>query len=263
MTRYLVTKNPDLLATVPTVPLAMMIRPLLIARVATTRWPERSATWPGSTWGHRGGRTTFYSVSGHLTRCYRCWANRMLYSKNTPAYREVRLALGNGMLTSEDEVWHRQRRCPGTGFHSPPNREQLRRDHGRGGATTGRRWTAAAAAGEPVDAHAAMIEVTSRIIGRILLADMSAAIPRIMRVAFVNEAVMMRGLVPACDADVGSEQSNAGSSRGLGKCAGWSPTSSGPSVPTVPSNPRMTCSGLLLEARDDQNSRDRLSDRGY
>ena len=32
------------------------------------------------------------------------------YTKGNQFYREVRSALGNGMLTSEGDVWHRQRR---------------------------------------------------------------------------------------------------------------------------------------------------------
>ena len=59
--------------------------------------------------GPPGWRITLYSVStpelvfeilGHPDR----------FTKDVPSYRELRWALGNGMLTSEGEDWHRQRR---------------------------------------------------------------------------------------------------------------------------------------------------------
>ena len=59
--------------------------------------------------GPRGWRTTFYSVSSP-DAVLQVLGQPDLYTKNTPIYREIRRALGNGMLTSEGEVWHRQRR---------------------------------------------------------------------------------------------------------------------------------------------------------
>ncbi len=211
--------------------------------------------------GPPGWRTTFYSVSSP-DAVLQVLGQPDLYSKNTPAYREVRLALGNGMLTSEGEVWHRQRRFLAPVF----TRRRIENSYAEIMVEEAQRlvasWTAAAAAGEPVDAHAAMIEVTSRIIGRILFgADMSAAIPRIMRVAFVNEAVMMRGLVPHAMPMWVPTPSNRRLIAGLGEMRGVVADIVTARRSGRAEQPTDDMLGLLLEARDDQNSRDRLSDQ--
>ena len=211
--------------------------------------------------GPPGWRTTFYSVSSP-DAVLQVLGQPDLYTKNTPAYQEVRLALGNGMLTSEGDVWHRQRRFLAPVF----TRRRIETSYSRIMVEEAQRlvagWTEAAAAGSTVDAHAGMIEVTSRIIGRILFgADMTAAIPRIMRVAFVNEAVMMRGLVPHAMPMWVPTPSSRRLIAGLAEMRGVVAdivTARRASRTDQPSDDML---GLLLEARDDEDSNDRLSDQ--
>lgn len=117
--------------------------------------------------------------------------------KQTPAYSVVRQTLGDGMLTAEGEDWRRQRRFLAPVFTprriAGPYADIMVDETAR----LADRWTEAANDGRTVDVHADMVELTARIIGRILFgADMTEAVRRIMRVAFVNEALMRRGLAP-------------------------------------------------------------------
>lgn len=117
--------------------------------------------------------------------------------KQTATYEVVRQTLGDGMLTAEGESWRRQRRFLAPVF--TPRRiagsyADIMIDET---ALLANRWAFAADSGTTVDVHSDMVELTARIIGRILFgADMTDAIRRIMAVAFVNEALMRRGLVP-------------------------------------------------------------------
>ena len=211
--------------------------------------------------GPPGWRTTFYSVSSP-DGVLQVLGQPDLYTKNTPAYREVRRALGNGMLTSEGDVWYRQRRFLAPIF----TRRRIENNYAQIMVEEAQRlvtgWAEEAAMGRTVDAHAGMIELTSRIIGRILFgADMSATVPRIMRVAFVNEAVMMRGLVPHAMPMWVSTPANRRLIAGLAEMRAV--------VADIVTARRANRTdqrsddmlGLLLEARDDENSRDRLSDQ--
>ena len=59
--------------------------------------------------GPPGWRITAYSVSSpELAAEILSQPDR--FRKNGPGYRELRQALGENLLTSEDESWHRQRR---------------------------------------------------------------------------------------------------------------------------------------------------------
>ena len=211
--------------------------------------------------GPPGWRTTFYSVSSP-DAVLEVLGQPDLYTKNTPAYREVRLALGDGMLTSEGDVWRRQRRFLAPVF----TRRRIENSYAGIMVEEAQRlvagWAEAAAVGSTVDAHAGMVEVTSRIIGRILFgADMSAALPRLMRVAFVNEAVMMRGLVPHAVPMWVPTPSNRRLVAGLAEMRAVVAdiVTARRANRTDQSSDDML--GLLLEARDDVDSRDRLSDQ--
>src|SRR6478609_8173402 len=59
--------------------------------------------------GPPGWRRTFYSISTPEA-VHHILGQPDLYTKNNPAYNEVRSGLGNGMLTSEGDEWRRQRR---------------------------------------------------------------------------------------------------------------------------------------------------------
>ena len=210
--------------------------------------------------GPPGWRTTFHSVSAPDAVLH-VLGQPELYTKNTPAYSQVRLALGNGMLTSEGEVWHRQRRFLAPIF----TRRRIETSYARIVAEEAQhvvtRWTEAAAIGDTVDAHTAMIDVTSRIIGRILFgADMTAAITRIMAVSFVNQALLMRGLAPHAVPMWVPTPANRRLAAGLTEIrAVVADIVTARRVSTV-NHPSDDLLALLLEARDD-DSGDRLSDQ--
>lgn len=210
--------------------------------------------------GPPGWRTTFYSVSSP-DAVLQVLGQPELYTKNTPAYSQVRLALGNGMLTSEGEVWRRQRRFLAPVF----TRRRIETSYARIMVEEAQRlvaqWTDTATAGGTVDVHAAMIEVTSRIIGRILFgADMTATIPRIMAVSFVNEAVMMRGLAPHAMPMWVPTPANRRLTAGLTEIRAVVAdiVSARRASRNEPSGDML---GLLLEARDEENDGDRLTDQ--
>jgi len=210
--------------------------------------------------GPPGWRTTFYSVSSPAAVPH-VLGQPDLYVKQTSAYQEVRQALGNGMLTSEGDEWRRQRR-----FLAPiftPRRiatsyaaimvEEAQRLVGR--------WETAARNGAAVDAHADMIEVTSRIIGRILFgADMMTAIPRIMRVSYVNEALLLRGITPHATPRWLPTPGNRRLSAGLAEIRGVVADIVAARRAQPAHREDEDLLGLLLSARDDERSGDRLTD---
>lgn len=103
--------------------------------------------------------------------------------KQTAAYRELRGAIGDGLLTSEGDAWLRQRRLVAPVF-------TRRRVAGYAGTVVEEaagvvaRWAAPAARGEAVEVHGEMVRFTARVIGRVLFgADVEAAVPRLLRIA--------------------------------------------------------------------------------
>ena len=98
------------------------------------------------------------------------------FRKNGPGYRELRQALGENLLTSEDESWHRQRRFLAPIF----TRRRIARDYVHimieEAELLVERWRVAASQGQSVDLYPEMVGITSRIIGRILFgADVARA----------------------------------------------------------------------------------------
>lgn len=146
--------------------------------------------------GPPGWRTTFYCVSSpDLVMEVLGQPDR--YTKTNQFYREVRSALGNGMLTSEGDVWHRQRRFLAPFFtrkRISTNYAALMVDEAQ---RLVRRWNEAADTATAVDVHAEMTDLTSRIIGRILFGvDMTAALPRLVKFKSVNDSICQRGFAP-------------------------------------------------------------------
>lgn len=146
--------------------------------------------------GPPGWRGTFYSVASPEDAA-ELLGQPDRYTKDEPGYREIKNCLGNGMLTSEGDVWLRQRRMLApiftrrriAGSYVPIMVEEAQR--------VARRWRAAGEAGDAVDADSEMLELASRIIGRILFgSDMSSAMPEIMRASYVNHELMRRCLTP-------------------------------------------------------------------
>jgi cytochrome P450 len=98
------------------------------------------------------------------------------YSKDTPGYREIAAAIGQGLLTSEGALWQRQRRL----IHPLFTRKQIAtyatlmaREAGR----TADRWDRAAGQSGTVDAHGEMTRLTLRVVGRATSARTSSTPP--------------------------------------------------------------------------------------
>jgi cytochrome P450 len=97
------------------------------------------------------------------------------YRKENRFYNEVRWALGDGLLNSQDERWKRQRR-----FIQPLfTRKRIATyadGMGEEAEALSARWRAHGAT--PIDLHAEMSRVTLRIVGRLLFgADVERAVP--------------------------------------------------------------------------------------
>jgi len=145
--------------------------------------------------GPPGWRETIYSVSSPELATELLAATER-WTKDEPGYRELK-RMGDGLLTSEGPRWRRQRRMLAplltprriATSYVPVIVEEAER--------LGARWQQAADAGERVDASAAMLELTSRTIGRILFgAQMDPAVPQIMRFTDVNDEMMRRTVSP-------------------------------------------------------------------
>jgi cytochrome P450 len=210
--------------------------------------------------GPPGWRSTFYSVSAP-SLVLDVLGQPEAFTKATQTYREVRLALGNGMLTSEGEAWHRQRRFLAPMF--TPRRiassyagvmvEEVQR--------LVERWSDGAASESAIDVHAEMVGLTSRIIGRILFgADMSTAIPQIMKFRFINDALLRRGISPRVTPlwlPTPANRRLTGALAQLRQVVADIIADRRTRPTTGPENDML---GLLLSARDDENAKDRLSD---
>lgn len=81
------------------------------------------------------------------------------YDKNTPSFRAVRIALGNGLLTSNGEFWKRQRRIAQPAFHGE-NLKRFAPIFNRLADRYADQWDETRRAGQPVDAGTDMMKVT-------------------------------------------------------------------------------------------------------
>jgi cytochrome P450 len=93
--------------------------------------------------------------------------NARNYHKS-PLYDKLRVVLGNGLLTSEDDFWLRQRRIAQPAFH----RQRMlglagtMADQAR---TTAAEWQSLASTGQPVDVEEEMMKLTRTVVLRALL----------------------------------------------------------------------------------------------
>jgi cytochrome P450 len=99
------------------------------------------------------------------------------YRKDNRFYEEVRWALGDGLLNSQDDRWLRQRR-----FIQPLFTRRRIAGYAASMAEEAAdlvaAWRPVAAAGRAVDAHAEMSRLTLRVVGRLLFgADVERAVP--------------------------------------------------------------------------------------
>jgi cytochrome P450 len=97
-------------------------------------------------------------------------ASRTRFRKNGPGYRELRRELGENLLTSEDESWHRQRRFLAPIFTRRRIASEYVHIMIEEAERLIERWQAAAAERRSIDLFPEMVGITSRVIGRILLA---------------------------------------------------------------------------------------------
>ena len=117
------------------------------------------------------------------------------YLKDTPVYREIRTTLGNGLLTSEGEVWRRQKRLIQPLFthrrvasHVPLMADEADR--------VVEQWRPSARGDGTVDLHADMTRVTLNVVGQALFGgDVDHMVPVLRDVfPFLSERVIKRGV---------------------------------------------------------------------
>jgi cytochrome P450 len=93
--------------------------------------------------------------------------NARNYHKS-PLYAKLRMSIGNGLLTSEDEFWLRQRRIAQPAFHRQ-RIAGLARVMADAARETASAWQPIAARGEPVDVDEQMMRLTRTVVLRALL----------------------------------------------------------------------------------------------
>ena len=210
--------------------------------------------------GPPGWRVILYSVSSPQLAA-EVLGQPERYRKQAPGYRELRQALGDNLLTSEDEVWHRQRRFLASMFtrrrimtsYAPVMVEEAQR--------LVERWRAAAAQGRTVDAYPEMIEVASRISGRILFgADMTKAFDLLKRFRRINDQLLRRAVNPHPLPTWLPTPANRDLNRGLDETRRIVDELIAQRRAQRPSPSGEDMLGLLLAARDAEDIADRLSD---
>jgi cytochrome P450 len=93
--------------------------------------------------------------------------NARNYHKS-PLYQKLRMSIGNGLLTSEDDFWLRQRRIAQPAFH----RQRVSALAGvmaQAARETANEWQSLASAGQPVDISDEMMRFTRTVVLRALL----------------------------------------------------------------------------------------------
>jgi len=93
--------------------------------------------------------------------------NARNYHKS-PLYQKLRMFLGNGLLTSEDEFWLRQRRIAQPAFHRQRVAE-LAVEMAAAARETAAQWQAPASSGQIVDVAEEMMRLTRTVVLRALL----------------------------------------------------------------------------------------------
>src|SRR5262245_127634 len=118
--------------------------------------------------------------------------NARNYHKS-PLYEKVKLSVGNGLLTSEDAFWLRQRRMAQPAFHRErvAGLAAVMADAAR---ETAERWEAGARSAQPIDVAEEMMRLTQTIVLRTLLgADLGPFAGELDRAwALVNEGISER-----------------------------------------------------------------------
>lgn len=119
------------------------------------------------------------------------------YSKADEVYGEVRKLLGNGLLTSEGEVWKRQKRMvqPLFTHKSVAGYVPMIADEAR---SLVERWSPSEQRGESVDLHSEMTRVTLRVVGQAVFgSDVDHMIPVFKdSVPYLSKRAFERGINP-------------------------------------------------------------------
>jgi cytochrome P450 len=194
------------------------------------------------------------------------------FRKQHPGYRELRRALGDNMLTSQDDAWLRQRRFLASMF----TRRRVNTTYAPVMTAEAQRlvvrWRGAAAGGTALDLYPEMVGLASRVSGRVLFgADMSAAADLLTRFRRVNDQLLRRATAPRPLPTYLPTPGNLRMNRGLAQTRSIVDEliARRRSAATVPGPARAGAVdgasaddmlGLLLAARDAENEHDRLDD---
>jgi cytochrome P450 len=148
--------------------------------------------------GPPGIRATLYAVF-HPDAVRRVLAGEADgYRKDNRFYEELRWALGDGLLNSQDERWLRQRRFIQPLFTRRRIAGYAQSMAGEAGDLVAR-WRPWAAAAKPVDLHAEMSRLTLRVVGRLLFgSDVERAVPVVAKAfPILGEYARGRAFSPA------------------------------------------------------------------
>ena len=144
--------------------------------------------------------------------------NARNYHKS-PLYDKLRMSIGNGLLTSEDEFWLRQRRIAQPAFH----RQRIAAlagvmaDAARDAADE---WQTIAARRAAVDIAEEMMRLTRTVVLRALLgADLGPFAAKIDEAWTVINRAYRRELLVARASPTGSNRRSTGGSRRRGRCS--------------------------------------------
>ena len=119
------------------------------------------------------------------------------FTKDAPGYRELRAALGGGLLTSQGELWRRQRRQLAPLFTPRRVAEEYATVMTEEAERLVSRWRSLAATGQPVLAYPEMVQLAAQVIGRVLFgADVSRAVGQLVRFDRINDALLRRAVNP-------------------------------------------------------------------
>ncbi|MDX6721071.1 MAG: hypothetical protein QOJ63_3325 [Solirubrobacteraceae bacterium] len=123
--------------------------------------------------------------------------SRDAFSKRARGYQQIAQAFGRGLLTSEGELWQRQRRLVQPLFtraqvaaYSTVVTEEA--------AAVARRWEGAARDGGIVDANAEMVGLALQVVGRAIFGDDMTKALAVMDASFpmLNRRVLRRAMSP-------------------------------------------------------------------
>lgn len=146
--------------------------------------------------GPPGWRVTLYAVTSPQLAA-EVLGQPERYRKQAPGYRELRQSLGDNLLTSQDEVWHRQRRLLAPIFTQRKLTASYAPVMVAEAQGLVQRWRPSAREGTMRDAYPEMIAVSAGISGRILFgADLTEVFDLFRRFRLINDQLLRRAMTP-------------------------------------------------------------------